>query len=101
MTLTDNRIVGDDVVLTYTASFGDKNVGNSKTVTLTNVLGGSDLGTYTITNQGTTTANITAKAITLSGITASDKQYDQTTAATVSKAGATFNGMIAGDEQFY
>jgi hypothetical protein len=84
-------------VASSTGVFSDKNVANGKTVTLTNTLGGADLGNYTVTDQGTTTANITAKAVTLSGITASNKVYDQTTGATVSTAGATFAGKYAGD----
>jgi len=39
-------------------------------------------------------ANITQKALTLSGITASDKVYDGTTTATVN---ATLGGLISGD----
>ena len=33
---------------------------------------------YSVTDQTTTTGNITAKALTVSGITASDKTYDGT-----------------------
>ena len=94
----NGMIAGDNLTVTSSnGTFSDKNVANGKTVTLTNVLGGADLGNYTITDQGTTTANITAKAVTLSGIIASNKTYDTTTGATVSKVGATFTGMIAGD----
>jgi hypothetical protein len=91
------KIAGDVLTVSSTGAFSDKNVASGKTVTLTNVLGGADLGNYTITDQGTTTANITAKAVTLSGITASNKVYDTTTAATVNTAGATFTGKVAGD----
>ena len=38
-------------------------------------IGGADAGNYTLT-QPTTTANITAKALTVSGVTASNKVYD-------------------------
>jgi hypothetical protein len=91
------KYAGDELTVTSTGMFNDKNAGNNKTVILTNVLGGADLGNYLVTDQGTTTANITAKAITLSGITASNKIYDGTTVATVSTAGATFTGVIGGD----
>jgi hypothetical protein len=66
-------------------------------VTLANTLGGTDLGNYTISDQASTTANITPKAITLSGITAAAKTYDGTTAATVSTANAVFNDKVVND----
>ena len=37
---------------------------------------------YSISTGQTTTANVTAKALTVSGITASNKVYDSTTTAT-------------------
>ncbi|MEI7752350.1 MAG: YDG domain-containing protein, partial [Candidatus Omnitrophota bacterium] len=92
------KVSGDELTVASTGVFGDKNVASVKTVTLTNVLGGSDLGNYTITDQGTTIANITAKAVTLSGITASNKVYDAGIAATVSTTGAVFGGKVSGDE---
>ena len=56
-----------------TASAADlrrRNVGTGKTVTVSGLtIGGADAGNYTLT-QPTTTANITAKALTVSGITA-------------------------------
>jgi hypothetical protein len=55
------------------------------------------LGNYTVTDQASTTANITPKAITLSGITAAAKTYDGTTAATVSTANAVFNNQVVAD----
>ena len=63
-----------------------------------NTLGGADLGNYTITDQATTTADISKKAITLSGITAANKTYDGNTSASVSVTGAVFNGMVADDQ---
>ncbi|MEI7752404.1 MAG: YDG domain-containing protein, partial [Candidatus Omnitrophota bacterium] len=53
-------VAGDDLTVSSTGVFSDKNVQESKTVTLTNVLGGADLANYTVTDQGTTTADITA-----------------------------------------
>jgi filamentous hemagglutinin family protein len=101
---TLSGIVGADAVslvtTTASSSFADKNVGNGKTVTLlASSLGltGAAAGNYAITSNQTTTANITAKAITVSGISAADKVYDATNAASVSVANAQFNGMIAND----
>ena len=68
---------------TYTGAFSDKNVGTGKTVTITPSYTGADVGNYSVTDHSTITANITAKALTVSGITASDKTYDATTAATL------------------
>src|SRR5204863_3827461 len=45
-----------------------------------------------------TTANITAKGLTVSGITANDKVYDATTTAMLNTAGASLSGLISGDD---
>jgi filamentous hemagglutinin family protein len=84
-----NAVSGDD--LTLTGSFSDKNAGGGKTVTAS--LSGTDAGNYTISY--TDTANITAKALTVSGFSAADKVYDGTTAATVS---GTFTNAASGDD---
>ncbi len=47
--------------------------------------------------QPTTTANITPRTLTVSGITASNKTYDVTTSATLNTSGATLNRVINGD----
>jgi hypothetical protein len=91
-------VAGDDVHVTSTGTFADKNAGNSKTVTLANTYGGADAGNYAIAGQSSATASITQKALAVSGITAADKVYDGTTAATVSTAGAVIQGLVAGDD---
>jgi hypothetical protein len=89
-------IVGDTVTVSATGTFGSKNVGTNKTVTLSGAqYGGADAGNYSFTDQATTTANITQKAITVSGITAGDKVYDANTSAIVNTANAA--GWIVGD----
>jgi filamentous hemagglutinin family protein len=91
-------IGGDNLSLaSLIGTLGTKHVGTSKTVSLSATYAGTDLGNYTITDQASTTANITPKAITVSGLTASNKVYDGTTAATVNHAGAVFTGQISGD----
>jgi hypothetical protein len=45
----------------------------------------------------TLTANITPKPLTVTGITASDKRYDGTTAATLTTSGAALGGVLSGD----
>ena len=52
---------------------------------------------YTISSGQTTTANITAKSLTVSGITASDKTYDATTAATLGTGAVVYGGLVSGD----
>ena len=91
-----NGIVsGDFLSLTSAGAFSDKHAGSNKTVNLTSSYSGADIGNYRIIDQATTTASITPKEITVSGITAADKVYDGTVVATVN--GGSFNGMIAGD----
>jgi hypothetical protein len=80
-----------------TGVFDSKNVGTGKTVTLTSSYSGADVGNYTITNQPTTTASVTPKALTVSGVTAADKMFDGNTSAVVSGAGARFDGLVAGE----
>ncbi|HOF50495.1 MAG TPA: YDG domain-containing protein [Candidatus Colwellbacteria bacterium] len=94
---------GDDVVLetaNAVGTFSDKNVGSGKTVTTSGFsISGADASGYTL-NQPTTTASITEKELTVSGITASDKIYDGTTAATLNVSGAALVGLIPPDVVF-
>ena len=57
---------------------------------------GTDSGNYTLT-QPTLSGDITAKELTITGITGSDKVYDGTTAATATGT-FTLNGVAAGDD---
>jgi hypothetical protein len=97
--LSDNRILGDVLTSGYTtANFADKNVGTGKTVNVAGVtLGGADAANYTFNTTAVTAADITTKALTVSGITASNKVYDGTTVAAINTAGASYTGLIAGD----
>ncbi|MGK5078395.1 YDG domain-containing protein [Janthinobacterium sp. HLX7-2] len=90
----DDRITGDALAVAGNAAFGDKNAGTGKTVNVTNVaFGGADAGNYVLgANTGSTTANIAARALNLSGV-ASNKVYDGTTGASVTLA----DDRIAGD----
>ncbi len=101
-TVSGGSLVGvispDSVTLSSTsASFADKAVGNGKTVTVDSiVLGGADKDNYTVTLPSVGTANITAKALTVSGMTAESKEYDRSTTATLS--GGTLVGIIVPDD---
>ena len=60
-------------------------------------LTGADADKYILV-EPTTTASITAATVTVDGITASDKVYDGTTAATIDTTNATFVGFVAEDD---
>ncbi|MFN8454654.1 MAG: YDG domain-containing protein [Anaerolineae bacterium] len=95
-------VVGsDDVTLDTsgaTGTFSDKNVGSGKTVTVSGLaLTGTDAGNYSLT-QPITTADITAAALIVSGITANNKVYDGNTTATLDTTGAALIGAVLGDD---
>ncbi|WP_421446366.1 YDG domain-containing protein, partial [Agrobacterium tumefaciens] len=94
----NGKIDGDSLdLISAAADFADKNAGNGKTVNITNIaLSGADLANYTFTNNSaTTTANITPKSVTLSGVTADNKVYDGNTLAQLS--GGTLSGLVNGE----
>jgi len=81
-----------------TSAFADKNAGTAKAVTVTGITlnDGSGLASnYSITNPTGLSANITAKALTLSGMSAADKVYDGSTSATLS--GGTLSGLVGSE----
>ncbi len=89
-------VLGDDDVsiASMKGTFGDKNVGLGKTVTVTYTLGGADAGNYTVADA-TAAADIAKKQLRVADTTILDKVYDGTTDATV--AGVTIGGVITGD----
>jgi trimeric autotransporter adhesin len=93
-------IAGDSAVLSLASSnaaFADKNAGTGKAATATIGINGTDAGNYYVgnaSNQIATTGTIVAKTIT-SNITAANKTYDGTTAATLT--GGNLTGVIAAD----
>ncbi len=89
-------ISGDLITVSATGVFDTKNVGTGKTVTLTETISGADAGNYTITKQGTTTANVTPKALTISGLTSANKTYDGTTKALASGTAVLQSAQAAG-----
>ena len=91
---------GDTVTLetgSATASFASRTAANGKTVTAAGLtLGGADSDKYVLIAQPTTTANITALGLTVSGLTASDKTYDGNTRSTITSWGS-FSGVVGAD----
>jgi filamentous hemagglutinin family protein len=84
VTLADNRVTGDSLVVgTAGASFADKNAGAGKTVSVDGIaISGLDAANYTVNNTATTTADIAARALTV-GATGIDRVYDGSTVAGV------------------
>ncbi|HEY5581996.1 MAG TPA: YDG domain-containing protein, partial [Rhodoferax sp.] len=80
---TDGKYYSADTVgLTGTpaGAFADKNVGNAKTVAITGL--GVDNTNYTVSHAATS-ADISKADLTVSGLTANNKVYDTTVAATL------------------
>lgn len=91
-------INGDNLSFTSgAASFQNRNVGNNKTVSFTGfTLTGADANNYTLSAQpASTTAHITPKPVTLTGVTSANKEYDGTVSAHVS--GGALQGLVIGD----
>ena len=61
-------------------------------------MSGASAGNYTLTQPGGLTANIAAAGVAIaSGVTANNKVYDRTTAATLNFNNVVLSGVIAGD----
>ena len=62
--LADNRIAGDILTLSSSASFSDKNVASGKTVTVSGInVSGADAGNYSSNSSAATTADITVRPL--------------------------------------
>ncbi len=78
-------------------NFADALVGISKPITVSGyTLAGTAAGNYTLSQPSSLTANITTKAITITGLTGVNKVYDGTTAASVTGT-AGLSGIITAD----
>ena len=94
-TLSDNRVAGDVLTVSYAAAtFANKNVQNGKTVSVSGItISGTDAANYTLQNTtASTTANITARSITVTA-TGQNKVYDGTVVA----AATLSDNRVAGD----
>ncbi|MCA1554874.1 MAG: YDG domain-containing protein, partial [Chloroflexi bacterium] len=82
--LSDNRVSGDVLATSYAgASFGNKNVGTNKPVSVSGIsTSGLDSGNYTFNTTANTTVDITQRGLTVSA-TGINKVYDGTTNASV------------------
>ncbi len=94
----DGVIGTDDVTAVGTGTFASKNVGSGIAITATISLTGAQAGNYTIASQPTgLSANITPKALTISGLLGGNKVYNGTTAATLIGTGSLV-GVIGADD---
>ena len=73
-------VSGDAVTLIGTGTFAQVNIGAGIVVTSTSTLSGTNAGSYTLTQPTGLTANITARALTVTGA-ANSKTYDGTTSS--------------------
>ncbi len=80
-----------------TATFASKDVANNIAVTITGLtLGGTQAMDYSLT-QPTTAANITPAPLTVTGITADNKQFDGTSTAPLNTNNAKLVGVLGQD----
>jgi hypothetical protein len=91
-------VVGSDVVTLSlgTATFSTKSVGTGKSVAVTgSAISGADAGNYSLTEVSGLTADISAKNLTVTGVSAQNKTYDGTTSAALS--GGSLVGVVGSD----
>ena len=95
-------VEGDSLTVdSATGAFGDKNAGNEKTVSISKIiLGGADAANYTVgsLSQKETYASIKPKPVSVSGITAQDREYNGSTTVVLDYSGVTFAELVEGDE---
>ena len=88
---------GDSVILGNATSgtFNSKDTGTGKTVTSAMTTSGASAANYTLT-QPALTGDITAKVLTISGVTANTKAYDGTNVAVLT-SGTLSGGVVSGE----
>ncbi len=98
----EGKVGSDDVTVddsAATAAFADKNVGTGKAVTLSGyALAGAAAGNYNLSAQPSgVTADITALDVTVTGITATSRVYDETDVVALDASGAIITGVLPAD----
>ena len=95
-------MIGEEVVTlgsSYTATFASKDVADGIAVTVTALgLDGAGAGNYSLTQPTGLAANITPKALTVTGITAQNRAYTADTAATLNTGSSTLVGVLAAED---
>ena len=97
-TITTGSLASGDTA-SWVETYDNYNVGTTHVMTVTPaaVSDGNGGANYTVTYATINTGVITAKSLTVSGITASNKPYDGTTTATISTNSAALVGVVSGD----
>jgi hypothetical protein len=90
---TLNGVVSGDDVSIGGATFVSAAAGTGISATI--FLSGTDAGNYVLDGSANVTADITPKALTLTGASAEDKEYDRTVDATIT---GTLTGVIGSDD---
>jgi hypothetical protein len=93
-----NGVMGADAVILTNATsgiFASANVGTGINIALSMAITGAASGNYTLT-QPILAADITTKALTITGAMAANKVYDGSTATSIS--GATLNGIVGSED---
>ena len=94
VTLGDNRVAGDGFTTAYGASFADKNVGTGKAVNVSSItIAGTDAGNYLANSTVSTTADITARPLNVTGAGV-NKVYDGTATAAVTLSDNRVSGDV-------
>jgi hypothetical protein len=92
-------VVGsDDVAYDYatTVTYADKSAGTNRAITTHTNLTGTTAAYYVLSNAPTVTGTITPKTLTVTGLSVTARDYDQTTNAPVTGT-ASLVGVISGD----
>ena len=90
---------GETITATVTGTFDSKNIGTSKTVSLTTSYSGSTVDNYTIVDQSSTSASITARTVSVTGKAGVDKTFDDTTNLPVGETGyGVLTGVLPGED---
>ncbi|MBO7725791.1 MAG: hypothetical protein J6S40_04930, partial [Thermoguttaceae bacterium] len=87
---------GDTVTVSVSGAFTSATAGEDKTVNLAYVLGGAQGGNYVLSANATTTADINKKQLSISGTSVADKDYDETTTASITLGAVS--GVIGQDK---
>ena len=96
-TITSGTLVTGDTA-NFTEAYATKNAGTGKTLTPAGTVNDGNGGAnYNVGFVNNTTGVITAKGLTVTGITADSKPFDGTTAATLNTGTAALAGVVALD----
>ena len=90
-------ISSETVTFIPSGTFSQIGIGTALTIISTATIGGVGAGNYSLTHPSGLTADITAKPLTIIGLTANNKVFDGNTTATLSGT-ATLNGVVSGEE---